>query len=631
MKYGNISLDGILNTRAGTDSTNPEAPAGESFNVTTGSSTTSNGGPINLTVGNGTPDGVINLSTVSASASPLLNFKVGSYTTSLSAPALTANTQFVFPTTTGSTGQYLVTSSTGGQTGWKTLGSSDILNALGYTPVNQTFVGFGTDANKGAAGTYGRLYITTDTGKIYYDSGTAWIAEVPAYSGDVTSSVNSTVLTLAASGVTAGTYTKVTVNAKGLVTAGTSLTSSDVTSALGYTPAQQGSGGSGTTYSGGTGITISGSTINISNTGTGTGTFGSSVLTPVFTVNAQGQITSVSTTTTAPQWSAIAGKPSTLSGFGITDGLTTSTNFGGSVTGPYNNLQLANSGAPNGSGFNTFSVNSQGLITAASTVAYLTQNQTINVNGDVTGSGTTNLTLNLATTGVVAGTYTKLTVNAKGLVTSASALASSDITSILGYTPLNSANFLNGQNTMTEGNYSSIPGSSTTGNLYVASDNRTIWYYNGGWTPLSKVLNYYSTTVPLTTTTATLALSNSAPNNSVGLQLINQTISPVLTTSKIHIYGSLSATSSIAGATIIVMIFRGSTLIGTFTQYCAIAQAMQNIAFSVFDSPASTSSQSYTIRIASTAGTTYIGQNSSYNTLFGSSANLSDVMFVEMV
>lgn len=43
-------------------------------------------------------------------------------------------------------------------------------------------------------------------------------------------------LTLSASGVTAGTYTKVTVDAKGRVTVGTSLSSSDVTTALGYTP-----------------------------------------------------------------------------------------------------------------------------------------------------------------------------------------------------------------------------------------------------------------------------------------------------------------------------------------------------------------------------------------------------------
>jgi len=45
--------------------------------------------------------------------------------------------------------------------------------------------------------------------------------------------------TLPNSGVTAGTYLKVTVDAKGRVTAGSSMTSGDVTGALGFTPANK--------------------------------------------------------------------------------------------------------------------------------------------------------------------------------------------------------------------------------------------------------------------------------------------------------------------------------------------------------------------------------------------------------
>lgn len=58
---------------------------------------------------------------------------------------------------------------------------------------------------------------------------------------------------------------------------------------------------------------------------------------------------------------------------------------------------------------------------------YLSENQSITVSGDATGSGTTAITLTLANSGVTAGTYTKLTVNAKGLVTSATSLSASDI------------------------------------------------------------------------------------------------------------------------------------------------------------------------------------------------------------
>ncbi|WP_374028912.1 tail fiber domain-containing protein [Bdellovibrio bacteriovorus] len=55
-------------------------------------------------------------------------------------------------------------------------------------------------------------------------TGTLVAAQMPALSGDVTSAAGSTTLTLATSGVTAGTYKSVTVDAKGRVTAGTNPT-----------------------------------------------------------------------------------------------------------------------------------------------------------------------------------------------------------------------------------------------------------------------------------------------------------------------------------------------------------------------------------------------------------------------
>lgn len=58
---------------------------------------------------------------------------------------------------------------------------------------------------------------------------------------------------------------------------------------------------------------------------------------------------------------------------------------------------------------------------------YLTGNQSITVSGDATGSGTTAITLTLATVNSNVGTYTKVTVNGKGLVTAAENLSASDI------------------------------------------------------------------------------------------------------------------------------------------------------------------------------------------------------------
>jgi hypothetical protein len=125
------------------------------------------------------------------------------------------------------------------------------------------------------------------TGKYLSTDGTNTVWE-PApsgslsFTGDVTgtgSTGSSVAMTLAASGVVAGQYTKVTVDSKGRVTAGTGVTSSDVTTALGYTPynATNPAGYTtnvGTVYSvSGTG-TVSGLTLTGSVTSSGSLTLG---------------------------------------------------------------------------------------------------------------------------------------------------------------------------------------------------------------------------------------------------------------------------------------------------------------------------------------------------------------------
>lgn len=66
-------------------------------------------------------------------------------------------------------------------------------------------------------------------------------------------------------------------------------------------------------------------------------------------------------------------------------------------------------------------------------LSFVVSNQTFNATGDATGtgtldwSGTTSIPLTLKASGVTAGTYPKVTVNAKGIVTAGSALAVADI------------------------------------------------------------------------------------------------------------------------------------------------------------------------------------------------------------
>ena len=82
-------------------------------------------------------------------------------------------------------------------------------------------------------------------------------------------------------------------------------------------------------------------------------------------------------------------------------GLTTSTTFGGDVSGTYDNIQVADDS------HNHIISNIDGLQTALDgkqpTGSYLTANQTITLSGAVTGSGTTSITTTLAT--VDGGTY----------------------------------------------------------------------------------------------------------------------------------------------------------------------------------------------------------------------------------
>lgn len=75
--------------------------------------------------------------------------------------------------------------------------------------------------------------------------------------------------------------------------------------------------------------------------------------------------------------------------------------------------------------------NSTKLATTAFVKAqsYLTGNQSISLSGDATGSGTTSIAVTLANTGT-AGTYTKVTTDAKGRVTAGASLSATDIPSL---------------------------------------------------------------------------------------------------------------------------------------------------------------------------------------------------------
>lgn len=150
---------------------------------------------------------------------------------------------------------------------------------------------------------------TTDTTNASnITSGTLSASRLPAFTGDATTTAGSSALTLASTGVTAGSYGSstavpvLTIDAKGRITA---ASTASISGALTFT-------GDVT----GTGTTGSSTALTLATVNSNVGTFGSSTAIPTITVNAKGLITAVSTTAVFIPSSSISvtGGDLTLSG-----------------------------------------------------------------------------------------------------------------------------------------------------------------------------------------------------------------------------------------------------------------------------------------------------------------------------
>jgi len=125
-------------------------------------------------------------------------------------------------------------------------------------------------------------------------------------------------LSITASGVSAGTYSSMTVDTTGRVTAGTNP---------GYITANQNITVSGDVT--GSGTTSMALTLAASGVTAGTYNNSATAVSPI-TVDAKGRVTAIGTAVTVtPAWTSVSGKPTTLSGFGITDALSTSATIDG--------------------------------------------------------------------------------------------------------------------------------------------------------------------------------------------------------------------------------------------------------------------------------------------------------------
>jgi phage-related tail fiber protein len=429
-----------------------------------------------------------------------VNGNVGSFGSSTAVPQLTVNAKGLVTAVTNTSIAFPVTS-VAGMTGTVTLTSSNVglgsvQNALQVINAGgATSLASGTLVSRPSAGTANRFYVTTDTAGLYRDNGSSWDLILPALSGDVNSSAGNTTLTLATIGTpVSNSFVKITTDTKGRVSATSSVTSSDITTALGYTPVNK----AGDSMTGA--ITLSGdptlplhaatkqyvdnvvtgldfkNSVRIASTGNLTlsglqtidgivSVIGDRILVKDQTTASQNgiyviasgawtrstdadsnaEVTSglytyveqgtnnagsgwvlstsnpITVGTTSLTFTQFNGLAQLIAGNGLTKtGNTLNVNAAGGSPIQVNadNIDLINSGIVAGT-YNNITVDARGLAWAGSNVAYLTSNQNITLSGDVSGSGTTAITATLANSGVVAGTYNGITVNAKGIVTNA--------------------------------------------------------------------------------------------------------------------------------------------------------------------------------------------------------------------
>lgn len=277
---------------------------------------------------------------------------------------------------------------------------------------------------------------------------------------------------LANSGVVAGNYTKVSVDVKGRVTAGTVLVLGDIpdlstlyqprNTELNKISAITGSNGflrknlagdyvfDGSTYLTAnqqinlTGDATGSGTVSVSvtlaNTGVVAGTYNTATQVAPITVDSKGRLTTVGAAVTiTPAWGSVSGKPTTIAGYGITDALVKNANIAAStgtkisydakglVTG---SLPLTPEDIPDldASKITTGTINAS-VNGNATTASKLEFSRMLGVSGDATGSvsfdgsQSVNIPLVLANTAVVSGTYGNATtaptviVDSKGRIT----------------------------------------------------------------------------------------------------------------------------------------------------------------------------------------------------------------------
>ena len=366
--------------------------------------------------------------------------------------------------------------------------SSNVTAALGFTPYNATNPSnYITSADaRSAISATGSLSYNSTTGVLSYtaptavsaftnDSGYLTANQSISVTGDATGSGATAIsLTLANSGVTAGTYTKTTVDAKGRVTSGSTLSASDIP-ALDASKITTGVFDAARLpsyvddvleYANLAGFPASGETGKIYVALDTNKTYRWSGSAYVYITSGAvdsvaGKTGVVTLTSNDVGLGSVENKSSaTIRGEITSTNVTTALGFT-----PYN--------ATNPSGY----TNNTGTVTSVSgtgTVSGLTLTGSVTTNGSLTLGGTLSLT-SANVTGALGFTPYNAT-NPSGYITG---ITSGMVTTALGFTPYNATNPAGYITSAALGSYLPLSGGTLTGSLGLHSTSGTNGFYNG--------------------------------------------------------------------------------------------------------------------------------------------------------
>lgn len=403
---------------------------------------------------------------------------------------------------------------------------------------------------------------------------------ITALTGDGTASGPGSVpLTLATVNGSVGTFSlaSITVNAKGLITSASSGTTGSLTDV----------GTDGITITNGTGAVI------------GTGT---SISQHVADTTHNGYLLST-------DWNTFNGKQAAGNYITALTGDVTASGPGSAAA------TLATVNANVGSFANaTVTVNAKGLVTAASVGSAITA-----LTGDATATGPGSAAITFATVNANVGSFTSanITVNAKGLITAASN-GSGGVSSVSGTT--NQITSTGGSTpVLAIANPLTLPGPMTAGGAIAMGANKITGLANGtaatDAAAFGQIFEGFQAPVQVTDTTNTNTTSSTFTNTATAAS-----ITPTSSSHRIKItvsgtfYNNAASTTN-AQATI----KRGSTNLGGTngfaTLHSSVAQ-MLNVPISIvfIDSPATTSSTTYTVAIRSSDNSSDVEWNVLANT-----------------